>query len=409
MPPITAILIGAGQRGTIYCHHALQHPDQLQIIGVAEPDATRRKDFQQAHGIADENCFDTWENVFTKEKWADVAIICTQDDMHYAPGMAAIDRGYDILLEKPISPSPQECEDMAKAAKEKNVKVVVCHVLRYTNFFSTIKRVIDSGEIGKVVTMVHNENVGDYHYSHSYVRGNWSKSETSSPMILAKSCHDADIMQWLIGKPCVRLSSFGSLTYFTGDNCPKDAPPRCTDGCKENCTYDARKLYLNNDNEWFRSVAVGHANPTEEEVEQALKTGPYGRCVYQCDNNVVDHQVVSMEFEDGITAVFTMSAFTPEIYRSIKIMGTKGQIEASEIDNVVTVTDFVSRTGKEVALGWADGGHGGGDTGIMNSFIGYINGEASDAISEIGISAKNHMICFAAEESRLNNGAVIEL
>ena len=411
---LRAILLGAGQRGNAYCDYALNHPGRLQIVGAAEPDPTRRKNFQKKHGISDLDCFDTWEDVFTREKWADVVIICTRDNMHYGPAMAAIARGYDILLEKPISPDPKECMEIAQAADAKGVKAVVCHVLRYTPFFLKIKEIIDSGEIGDVITVVHNENVGDLHHSHSFVRGNWSVSQASCPMILAKSCHDMDIIQWLLGKDCLKLSSFGSLSYFTKDNCPEGAPPRCTDGCKEaDCPYDARKLYLNNGTEWFRSVAAGHFNATDEEVEAALKAGPYGRCVFQCDNDVVDHQVVSMEFEGGVTAIFSMSSFTPDISRSIKVMGTKGQIRGHSIPETIKVFSFVTRSEREIHAG-SRGGHGGGDIGIMEAFCAYVSGKnlnfnLAAAISEANISAQNHMLCFAAEKSRLQGGAIVEI
>jgi predicted dehydrogenase len=406
---VKAILLGAGQRGNAYCEYALSHPDRLQIVGVAEPDPTRRNDFQKKHGISDLDCLSTWEKVFLREKWADAVIICTQDTMHYGPAMAAIAQGYDILLEKPISPGPKECMEIARAARAKGVKVVVCHVLRYAPFFSKIKEIIDSGEIGDVVTVVHNENVGDLHHAHSFVRGNWGIGKESSPMILAKSCHDMDIMQWLIGKDVLRLSSFGSLSYFTKANCPKEAPPRCTNGCEVDCPYDSRKLYLNSDNEWFRSVAVGHYNATDEEVEAALKTGPYGRCVYQCDNDVVDHQVVSMEFEDGVTAIFSMSSFTPDISRSIKIMGTRGQIRGHSGPESIKVFNFIDRSEREILVG-SRGGHGGGDAGIMEAFCAYLTGKSLDnTISEANISAQNHMLCFAAEKSRLQGGAIVEM
>jgi len=409
--PLTAILLGAGQRGFAYCEYALENPDKLQIVGVAEPDSVRRSDFQKKHAIADSDCYATWEDVFERGKWADAVIICTQDTMHYGPAMAAIEHGYDILLEKPISPSPQECMEISKAATEKNVKVVVCHVLRYTPLFSKIKEIIDSGEIGDVVTVVHNENVGDMHHSHSFVRGNWGNTAKSSPMILAKSCHDTDIIQWLIDKNCLRLSSFGSLKYFKKKNAPEGSPERCTDGCTADCAYDARKLYLKSDSMWFRSVAAGYFNPPDEDVEKAIKIGPYGRCVFKCDNDVVDHQVVSFDFEDGITAIFSMSSFTPDISRSLKIMGTKGEIKAHSLKESITINNFEKRSEREEVVGLGEGGHGGGDHGIMIAFCDYVTGENKDtkAVSEIGISAKNHMLSFAAEKSRLNAGAVVEM
>ena len=406
---IKAILLGAGLRGNVYCNYALTNPEELKIVGVAEPDKTRLESFAGKHNIPGSDCFSTWEDVFTRDKWADAVFICTQDNMHYGPAMAAISQGYDILLEKPISPDPAECIKIAEAAEAKGVKVIVCHVLRYTPFFAKIKEIIESGEIGKVVTVVHNENVGDLHHSHSFVRGNWASAKTSSPMILAKSCHDLDILQWLVDKKCIKLSSFGSLSYFTSSNSPEGAPDRCTDGCTVNCPYDSRKLYIGGENEWFRSAAAGHENATNEQIEAALKSGPYGRCVFNCGNDVVDHQVVSMEFEDGVTAAFSMSSFTPEISRSIKVMGTKGQIKGHSEPNSIKVFDFGTRTEREILLN-ADGGHGGGDIGIMEAFCAYLSGTyTGSALSEAKISAKNHMLCFAAEKSRLDGGGVVEV
>ena len=403
-------MIGAGLRGNAYSAYALQNPGDFQIVAVAEPHNQRRREYQEKFSLTDEQCLKTWEDVFSQKKWADVVMICTQDAMHYAPAMAAIEKGYDILLEKPIAPTAGECSEIAKAAKSKGIKIVVCHVLRYTPFFIAIKKIIKSGEIGDIVTMVHNENVGNTHQAHSFVRGNWSVTEKSAPMILAKSCHDMDIMQWLIDKNCLRLSSFGNLKHFTAENCPKDAPPRCTDGCNEKaCPYDARYLYYESDLGWFRAAAAGRNEPTDAEIDIALKTGPYGRCVYQCDNDVVDHQVVSMEFEEGVTAVFSMSSFTPEISRTLKIMGTKGQIKGHQENGSIVVSDFITRKNREVIIK-ADGGHGGGDAGIMPAFCNYIRGnETPPGISEISISSANHMLCFAAEKSRLNGGIPVDI
>lgn len=409
MKTIKTIVLGAGQRGNAYGDFGLAQPAKMRIVGVAEPDEVRREDFRVKHGLNHEECFKSWEEVLGREKWADAVIIATQDNLHHAPAMAAIAKRYDILLEKPISPNPAECLEIANAARNAGVRVVVCHVLRYTPFFFKIKEIIDSGQIGRVVSIVHNENVGDLHHAHSFVRGNWGRTDVSSPMILAKSCHDTDIIQWLAGSACQRLSSFGSLTYFTKDNMPPGAPKRCTDGCKEDCPYDARKNYLYSSNEWFRSVAAGYFNPSDDDVELALKTGPYGRCVFQCDNDVVDHQVVSMEFEDGVTAIFSMSSFTPDISRSVKIMGTKGQIKGHTACKSIVVSRFADRSEREIKVE-AAGGHDGGDFGIMGAFCAYLRGEISSVnISEIQISAQNHMISFAAEKSRLNNGAVVEL
>ena len=418
MRPVTAVLIGAGGRGRTYANYALSHPDKLRMVGVAEPIEATRTDFASKHNIPAENVFASWEDVFARDKLADAVFICTQDKMHFEPTMTAIKKGYDILLEKPISPIPEECFKLAKEAAARGVRVIVCHVLRYTPFFTGIKKVIESGEIGNIVSITHNENVGFMHHAHSFVRGHWRNTAESSPMILAKSCHDTDIIQWLIGKKCIRLSSFGSLKHFNKENCPKNAPARCTDGCPHDCAYDARKWYmLDGPNSeiakgWFGPAATKIVDPTHDQIMDALKTGPYGRCVYQCDNDVVDHQVTNMEFEDGITVAFTMCSFTHDISRSIKVMGTKGEIRGHMEKNSIIVHDFLTSTEKEINTTPEEGhaGHGGGDTAMMQAFCDYINGcYEGNSLSEIGVSADNHMISFAAEESRLAGGKVMQL
>ena len=418
MKPIKVILIGAGDRGNAYAAYALNNQEDIQIVGVAEPDPARREQFRKKYDLAEADCLDTWEAVFERDKWADAVMICTSDNLHYVPTMKAISQGYHILLEKPMTPSEQECIDIAEAAQKANVKVVVCHVLRYSPFFESIKKIIDSGEIGDVVTIMHSENVLDVHHAHSFTRGNWRNTAESSPMILAKSCHDMDILQWLVGKKCVALSSFGSLKFFCKDYCPPNAPPRCTDGCEVDCPYDARKLYAKG-GQWVRILAAGNYSVTNEEVDaifktdedihEALKTSPYGRCVFQCDNDVVDHQVVNLLFEDDVTVSFTMTSFTPDMSRSIKVMGTKGEIKGHTSKKELIVTNFVTREKREEPV-VAVGGHGGGDIGIMIAFCKYLRGEIGpEEVSEARISALNHRLCFKAEESRLAGGALIQL
>ncbi|MBR2884924.1 MAG: Gfo/Idh/MocA family oxidoreductase [Clostridia bacterium] len=413
-----AIVIGAGGRGLGYAKRALTHPDKLQIVGVAEPLEERRESVRTLYNVPQENCFTTWEDVFNREKFADAVMICTQDQMHYEPTMKAIEKGYHILLEKPVSPNPEECLKIADAAEKKGVKVVVCHVLRFAPFFVEMKKAIINGDIGEIVSVVHNENVGNSHQAHSFVRGAWRNTAQSSPMILAKSCHDTDIMQWLIGKKCLKLSSFGSLKYFKKENCPEGAPPRCTDGCPygDECFYDTRKLYFPGHTgyrEWYRRIATSAAGEvSDERVMESLKTTQYGKCVFQCDNDVVDHQVVSMEFEDGITALFSMSAFTPETSRTIKIMGTKGEIRASMAVNKIEITDFLTYTTRTINLENLEGidGHGGGDNRMIDAFCDYIDSGVKDiGITDILTTVNNHMISFMAEKSRQSGGKLVEL
>ena len=401
MSAITAILIGAGLRGEGYANYALCNQDELKIIAVAEPNPERRERFKVQHDIKDENCFDSWEKLLSRPKLADSAIICTQDRMHFEPTMKAMELGYDILLEKPMSVCPEECIRLGSYANEHNRILDICYVLRFTPFFMTLKRLLECGKIGRLISVQHNENVGYWHMAHSFVRGNWSNSDRSSSMILQKSCHDMDILRWLIGADCKNISSFGELTHFKADNAPEGAALRCLDGCKHKheCAYYAPKLYLTEDTGWPAS-AISNDSSYEARYK-ALKEGPYGRCVYHCDNNVVDHQVVSMEFTNGVTVAFTMCAFTNEISRTIKLMGTEGEIRGAMEKNEIEVKNFSTGTVEVIRIQEEKTEHGGGDDGIMRDFVSLIQSSKSDDGYCIDESVHSHLMAFAAEKSRL--------
>ncbi|MBQ6835477.1 MAG: Gfo/Idh/MocA family oxidoreductase [Clostridia bacterium] len=413
MAKLKVIVVGAGGRGKDYTDIMARFPEKFQVVGVAEPIMSRREYMRTKHSIPAENCFDTWEKILEKPKLADVAIISTMDRMHFAPAMAAIRKGYHLLLEKPAAPTAEECLAIENEAKKYGVRILVCHVLRYSPFYITLKSLIDKGEIGRVMSIQHAECVGNVHQSHSFVRGNWGNAEKSSPMLLQKSCHDMDILQWLVGKDVKRVSSFGSLTYFTRENAPEGSPEYCIEGCTADCPYNAVKLYYDDkDNDWFRNAATGIVNPTDEEVAHALKTTQYGKCVFKCDNNVVDHQVVNLEFEDGTVVDFNMSAFNKG-GRYIRVMGTKGEIVNRDTNGVLELYKFAdgSKTLIDIKT-YGDtivSGHGGGDEGIVHALYDYLTtGEITEQLSEIGISVKNHMIAFAAEQSR-NTGKTVNI
>ena len=410
------ILIGAGNRGKRYTDIAKKLSDKFEVVAVAEPLDERRAVMQRIHSLPDSACYRSWEPLLEKEKFADAVIIATMDRDHFAPAMAAIEKGYDLLLEKPISPLPEECRAIEKAAKEKGVSVLICHVLRYTPIFRTVRRLIDSGKIGDVVNIQLTEPVGNVHQSHSFVRGNWGNTERSSPMLLQKSCHDMDILQWLIGRDCLRVSSFGSLSHFSKKNKPEGAPEFCIDGCPhaETCPYNAVKLYFDDkNNEWLRTTCTHMHEPTDADVERSLRTSNYGRCVYSCDNDVVDHQVVNLEFEGGITCGFTMCAFSVG-GRYIRVMGTKGEISGEFKHPTVDLYNFETKTHTEIQGADAAfddsivGGHGGGDDGIMAAFYELLCGREDISLCNIEVSAKNHMIVFAAERARAE-GRVVSL
>lgn len=407
MKTITAVLIGAGLRGMdTYADYALRHGDELKFVAVAETDRERRNRFQSLHHLADEDCFESWEQLLCRPKLADAALICTQDRMHFQPAMQAMKKGYDILLEKPMSTNPEECVKLGEYAKQHGRVLSICYVLRYTPFFSAVKKLLDKGKIGRLVSIQHNENVGYWHMAHSFVRGNWRNSDESSPMILQKSSHDMDIMLWLAGADCIKISSFGSLTLFKEENAPAGAPLRCLDGCeyRDQCAYYAPRLYLTENTDWPTS-AISNDHTYEARVK-ALEEGPYGRCVYHCDNNVVDHQVVSLEFANGVTAAFTMCAFTNEISRTIKLMGTEGELRGAMEKNIIEIRNFSTGMVEEIHIPEAQSGHNGGDDGLVSDFVNLLRTGRAGMKYAADDSVESHIMAFAAEKSRVEQKTV---
>lgn len=408
---LTVILIGGGNRGETYTDIMAKMPEKYQLVAVAEPIVSRREQLRQKHALPRDRCFAWGAELLKLGRIADAAVIATMDRDHFSVTMEAIALGYDILLEKPVSPDPVECLRIAEYAREKGVRIVVCHVLRYTPFFMTLKELISSGRIGECVSINHEECVGNVHQSHSFVRGNWGNTGRSSFMLLQKSCHDMDILQWLLDKPCKKVQSFGSLRYFVEKNAPQGAPEYCIQGCPEGerCPYNAVKLYLDDkQNDWFRTTCTRQANPTDEMVLQSLRTTQYGKCVFRCDNDVVDHQTVNLLFEGDVTVTFTMNAFNKG-GRFIHIMGTAGELRgAMDGSSPITLYDFATRQTQQVSVA-ASGGHGGGDEGIVESFREYLLGEyRGNSVSDIATSVDNHLIAFAAEQARLQ-GTVVDL
>jgi predicted dehydrogenase len=403
-----AALIGAGSRGFYaYGSYALQYPHEIEFIAVAEPDKEKREKFAEAHGIPENMRFEDWPDLLDQERVCEALLICSPDRDHYKPVMRAIEKGYSILLEKPMSPSPIETLAIAEAAEKHDTLLSVCHVMRYAPFYQSLKDVIDRKVIGDIISIQWNENVGYFHQAHSFVRGNWRNSKESSPMILQKSCHDMDMLAWLIGTECKSVSSYGSLTYFKEENAPEGSTHRCLDGCKveKECPYSAAKWYLHDRDVWPANVVS--ASPSIESRLKAIQEGPYGRCVYRCDNDVVDHQVVNLLFDGDVTVSFTMTAFTKETYRNFKIMGTKGEITGHDADNELIIKHFAGK--KEVIYPpTVDGGHMGADTSIMQDFINRVRTKDKGTLTSARVSSQSHLIAFAAEESRLS-GATIDI
>ena len=396
---VTAITLGAGNRGNVYGDYGVEYPDELKIVGVAEPIDIRRERYSLKHKINSDKQFVTWEHIFDRPKFADAIIITTPDDLHYGPCMKALALGYDILLEKPISPSEQECRDILKLSQETGRVVAVCHVLRYAPYFIRLKELISTGMIGEIVSMQHFEPIEHVHMSHSFVRGNWHNSVETAPIILAKSCHDLDIMKWMIGKSCRKIQAFGSLKWFHKGNAPEGSTARCTDGCaiESSCPYSALKIYYRN-RHWLHHFDLPNDKERHGEAIMAyLKNSNFGRCVYQMDNDQPDHYTVNLLFEDDVTASFNMEAFTSYHGRRTRIMGSMGDIVGDM--NSYKWTDF--RTGEVEEWNNKTDGHGGGDWNLMSDWIQAVAHQNEGLLtSNIGASIESHVMGFAAETSR---------
>ena len=417
MKKITVAIAGCGSRGmNTYARCLERFTDRAEIVAVADIRPDRVAVAAQRYGIAPEMCFDSVESMLKAPRLADVMIIATPDDVHYLPAMEALNKGYHLLLEKPAARTVQECRDIAQLAEKKGLHVVVCHVLRYTVFYQTIKRLIDEGGIGQVMNVEAIERVAHWHQAHSYVRGNWHVSTATTPMIMAKCCHDMDIILWLTGKGCRKVTSFGHLSHFNRDNMPAGAPERCSDACPaaKECLYNAEKYYLGlyerGGDCW--PVNVVAPEPTEEKIRAALAAGNYGRCVYQMDNDVVDHQVVSLQLEDDVTVAFTMTAFTPTEGRCIRVMGTRGEIYADMERNIIRFRPF-GKPEEEIdvtKLTQDFSGHGGGDARMVSDLLDVLEGKPMPtAMTTIARSVESHIVALAAEESRVQGGQVIRL
>ncbi|MFX1537061.1 MAG: Gfo/Idh/MocA family protein [Promethearchaeota archaeon] len=455
--PITAVLIGAGNRGKdVYGRYALTYPNNLHFVAVAEPNPIRRKKFAEEHNIPPKRRFTSWEELLSLDKLATAAVITTQDQLHTQPALAALEKGYHVLLEKPMATTLEECRQLVDTAEKVDRHLQICHVLRYTSFFSTIKQVIVRKLIGDVITIEHRENVSYWHMVHSYVRGNWRNSEESSPMILAKCCHDLDILYWLVDSRPMKISSFGTITHFTSDNAPKGAPQRCLDGCPvaESCSYYAPRIYINiipilriarkGGSRFIRFLAylaLDHPRvlnilktvipPIKSLAEydgwpvsiisedsslkgrlEVLKNGPYGRCVYHCDNNVVDHQIVGIEFQNGVTANLTMHGHSHEEGRTIRIDGTKGTLigEFMASGHRLVLYDHLSGKERTLLQTGLELGHGGGDEGLTRAFVQLLRQKnlQMDPLTSARASLESHLMAFAAEKSRIS-GKVVDM
>ncbi|KAM4014990.1 putative oxidoreductase YteT [Anomaloglossus baeobatrachus] len=415
----TVLIVGAGSRGMCYTYYAVNFPKRMKIVGVADPRSCTKETLKMMHRIDDDKYFDDWREAAKLEKFADAVIIATPDRLHKEPAIAFAKKGYHILLEKPMAVTPEDCCEIVNACKENGIILAVGHVMRYHPVSRKIRELIDSGVIGDIVHIQHMEPIGYWHFAHSYVRGNWRNEEESTFSLLAKSCHDIDLISyWMGDRRCVKVSSFGTLSHFTKENKPEGASSRCLDcSVEKNCPYSAQKVYLNKASQgnfsWPVSVVCSNGVHDIESLTDELKNGPYGRCVYECDNDVVSNQVVNMEFDGGQTAAFTMMAFTNDLGpRKTAIYGTKGEVRCFG-SGPIEVFDFVTNTktqhlAKTVAFMPMNlRAHSGADYYLIDSFISAVtNNDPALIITGADDTLRSHLLVFQAEKSRRESRVV---
>ena len=397
---IRIVAIGAGNRTNKYLEYVRQHPDKVKLVGVVELNDIRRKHVAERFGLEASQCYVDYRDFFKASVQADAVMICTPEDMHFEPTMLAIEAGYHVLLEKPIAQTLEECLAIGEAARKKNVLVSVCHVLRYHPYFMKIKELVDSGELGHIISINHRTSVGVDRTAHGFVRGIWRKEAVTNPMLMSKCCHDIDFLLWLTKTPCRKLTSFGSLRWFKEKNAPEGSADRCID-CRveRTCPFSAIDLYRVR-RDWIANFDVPQGKTIDEVIEDQLRYGLYGRCVYRCDNDVVDHQIVSMEMESEVTVNFSMDIFTLKDNRETHISLTEGEIDGDE--TILRVRKFRGAT--EKVYDFSDIAHtpfhAGADLAIMADFIDAIRTGRRDLVTSIERSVESHRICFEAERSR---------
>lgn len=409
--PVTVIVIGCNGRGYYaYANWIKHNPGRMKIVGAAEPLPGRRARIAKDHAIPAEHLFLTWEEVFARPKFADAVIIATPDHLHLGPALAAMDKGYDILLEKPIGMNREECLRLYEKQRATGVLVGVCHVLRYAPYFRAMRKLIADGAIGKLIDIQHMEPVGHLHYSHSYVRGNWGRSATAAPFLLAKSCHDLDILSWMTPSPARRVACFGNRGFFTPENAPAAATERCLDcPLADSCLYSAKAIYLGvhgNGPRWGAEALLDAGNTRDRDrITEALRTTNYGRCVWKAGNDMPDRQIVNIEFDDGLLASFHLT-FGSFGGRQTRVTGSTGQLHGDM--NTLWHTDIATGKTTKVDLPSGLGGHGGGDGLLVAAFSEAVSTrDPAKLTTTLAESMQSHLMGYAAEDSRKAGGAVL--
>lgn len=405
--PVSIVAIGAGNRTNKYLEYVRRNPDKARLIGVVELNDLRRQKVADEFGLDASCCYTDYRDFFRSPQKADAVMICTPENMHFEPAMLAIEAGYHVLLEKPIAQTLEECMAIGEAARRKNVIVSVCHVLRYHPYFIKLKELACSGELGNIISINHCTSVGVDRATHSFVRGLWSREADTNPMLISKCCHDIDFLLWLTKTRCRKITSFGSLRWFRSKNAPEGSAERCID-CKveAQCPFSAVDLYRVR-RDWISNFDIPQGKTIDQVIEDELREGKYGRCIYHCDNDVVDHQIVSMEMDSEVTINFSMDLFTLKDHRKTHICLTEGEIDGNE--TLLRVRRF--RGGAETVYDFSNLSHqpfhAGADLDIVADFIDAIHSEEKYLRTSIDLSVESHRICFEAERSRKEQRMVL--
>ena len=403
--------IGLGHRGFAYLNEMVSQDHRFEVISVCDKNKVRADMAKETYHLNDDDVFYD-EKDFFKERRGDLCIVATQDQDHVGHAIKALELGYDVLCEKPISNKESEVLRLLEAERKYHRHVFVCHVLRHAPAFKKVKDLLDDGVIGDIISIDAIENVYFEHYCHSYVRGNWRNSNETSPMILAKCCHDLDLLTWYSQSECESISSIGDLRFFIYKNKPEGSSNRCKDcKLKDKCQFNAYKSYVDK-HFWARWMVTDERPLTDEAIRKALDIGPYGRCVFDCDNNVVDHQMAIMHFKNGINANLRMIGGSAYGGRIMKFYGTHGEIDLDESIGVIKVMPFGEET-QEIEISSlvdAISGHGGGDHGLISNLYDVLTcGKNNKYTTSLEVSIESHLMAFAAEKSRLDNGKLIKI
>ena len=408
----TVAILGVGARGgNAYGKLIMKKPDKFKIVALCDPREDRLSHFGEMFGVPATERF-TSEDEFFLKKRADILLITTLDTLHVRQCIRAFKTGYDVLLEKPITDKLEECRELLDVQKKHGNRALVCHVLRYAPAYVKLSEILDSGRLGRLISMNWTEPVGYWHQAHSYVRGSWRNTDISAPMILAKSCHDLDLIQFYAKSRCRSVSSVGSLAFFNEANAPENTADRCTD-CRlvDSCPYSAKRIYIERwhgagepADSWPYNVPV-MAPVTEEKLYEAIRVGDYGRCVFRCDNNVVDNQLVQMQFENCVTATLTMNAFNIGGGRKVSFYCSLGEIYMDEKEIAVRPFGAPEEHIDLSEIEDIDYAHGGGDAKLIDSLYGMMSGDLR-MVTTLEESVESHLMGIAAERSRINGGSL---